>query len=274
MVHSVHSAHSIHFLPIKTAPLKKYFESFEKDLDPSKATTSDFTNTTQSKQTTTMAQPGLNSLLKWSVTNSTTNDTNDTTPDTSNAAPASTLNPEMMNALFGGPSDADLMNLSMAAVLSDDPEVTLEDKIIAFDNFEQLIENLDNANNLGVLELWTPLLSCLSHEEKEIRKMAAWCVGTAVQNNEKSQERLLAVGGVPVLVRKAVEETEDKLVRRKAVYALSSACRNYQPAMDVATEEFGKLGRSGETIDASDMDAVDVLITGLREEAAASTVGA
>jgi hypothetical protein len=37
--------------------------------------------------------------------------------------------------------------------------------------------------------------------------------------------------------------------------------------MDVLTEELGKLGRSGEKIDASDMDAVDVLIGGLRDEA-------
>lgn len=211
-----------------------------------------------------MAQPGLNELLKWSVENSTT-----TENDPSTAPPINRhLNPEAINSLFGGPSDADLMIASMHAVLSTDPEVTLEDKLVAFDNFEQLIENLDNANNLGVLELWTPLLSCLAHEEAEVRKMAAWCVGTAVQNNEKSQERLLAMGGIPPLVKLAVKEGEDKLVRRKAVYALSSAGRNYQPAMDVITNELGKLGRSGEKIDAGDMDACDVLIVGLREEAA------
>lgn len=211
-----------------------------------------------------MAQPGLNELLKWSVENSTT-----TENDPSAAPPINRhLNPEAINSLFGGPSDADLMIASMHAVLSTDPEVTLEDKLVAFDNFEQLIENLDNANNLGVLELWTPLLSCLAHEEAEVRKMAAWCVGTAVQNNEKSQERLLAMGGIPPLVKLAVKEGEDKLVRRKAVYALSSAGRNYQPAMDVITSELGKLGRSGEKVDAGDMDACDVLIVGLREEAA------
>lgn len=97
--------------------------------------------------------------------------------------------------------------------------------------------------------------------------MAAWCVGTAVQNNEKSQERLLAMNGIPKLVRLATGEKEGAQVRRKAVYALSSACRNYQPAMDVLTEELGKTGRSGEKVDAGDMDACDVLIGGLREEA-------
>jgi len=207
--------------------------------------------------------PGLNSLLKWSVENSSTT-TND--PD---AAPPTNrgFNPEALNALFGGPSDADLMKESMAAILSSDPEITIDDKIVAFDNFEQLIENLDNANNLEPLALWTPLIGCLAHEEAEIRKMAAWCMGTAVQNNEKSQERLLAWGGIPPLVKLATGEGENANVRRKAVYALSSATRNFQPAMDVFTEELGKAGRDGAKIDAADMDAVDVLIGGLREEA-------
>jgi len=207
--------------------------------------------------------PGMNELLKWSVENSST------TANDPEAAPPSNrgLNPDAMNALFGGPSDADLMLSSMSAILSPDPEITLPDRLIAFDNFEQLIENLDNANNLGPLALWTPLLSCLSHEEAEIRKMAAWCVGTAVQNNEKSQERLLAMNGISPLVKLALGESEGQQVRRKAIYALSSACRNYQPAMDIFTAELGKAGRSAEKIDASDMDACDVLISGLREEA-------
>jgi hsp70-interacting protein len=215
-----------------------------------------------------MAQPGLNELLKWSVENSST-----TANDPDNAPPTNrNLNPDALNALFGGPSDADLMIASMSAVLSTDPEVTVEDKLVAFDNFEQLIENLDNANNLGPLELWAPLLSCLDHAEGEIRKMAAWCVGTAVQNNEKSQKMLLERGGVVPLAKLACKEGEERLVRRKAIYALSSACRNYQPAMDVLTAELGKMGRIGESVDASDMDACDVVFEGLREEAAGTGV--
>ena len=207
--------------------------------------------------------PGLNELLKWGVENSST-----TSNDPSAAAPINRdLNPEALSSLFGGPSDADLMKSSMSAILSPDPEITLDDKLVAFDNFEQLIENLDNANNLDPLGLWTPLLSCLGNEEAEIRRMAAWCVGTAVQNNEKSQERLVAMGGIEPLIKLAVDEGQGREVRRKAVYALSSACRNYQPAMDVLTGELGKVGWNGEKVDAGDMEACDVLIGRLREEA-------
>lgn len=205
---------------------------------------------------------GLNELLKWGVENAST-----TANDPSAAAPANRgLSEKALSSLFGGPSDADLMKESMAAILS--PDLSVDEKLIAFDNFEQLIENLDNANNLEPLALWKPLISCLTHEESGIKKMAAWCVGTSVQNNEKTQEKMLAHGGIPPLVALAINNYETKEVRRKAIYALSSAVRNYQPATDVFTVELAKRGRQHGKVDAGDMDAVDVIINGLREEAA------
>ncbi|KAL4728522.1 hsp70 nucleotide exchange factor fes1 [Fusarium chlamydosporum] len=209
-----------------------------------------------------MDDPRLNELLKWSIEQS------DATKNDPNAPPPKTqLTPELLASLMGGPSDADLMRASMEIITSDNAEeVSLDDKLVAFDNFEQLIENLDNANNIANLSLWTPLLEQLKHDEREMRKMAAWCVGTAVQNNEKTQERLLAVGGVPLLVDLATKEDEHIDVRRKAVYALSSAVRNYQPAMDLFAEELTKKGHKTDKVDATSMEAVDDVVNGLREK--------
>ena len=77
----------------------------------------------------------------------------------------------------------------MNAITSND--VTLGNKLTAFDNLEQLVETIDNANNLEVLGLWTPLVQQLHNEEPELRRMAAWCIGTAVQNNLKAQEKVI-----------------------------------------------------------------------------------
>ena len=102
--------------------------------------------------------------------------------------------------------------------------------------------------------------------------MAAWCIGTAVQNNPPCQERLLAMGGLERLVAMALdEEGEEVATRKKVVYALSSAVRNYQPAMDVV---LGKLrmnapsiiGERNELVTASDMSAVDRVVGRLREK--------
>ena len=132
----------------------------------------------------------LSNLLQWSIENTIPNDT----PQ----ANLRTLDPELLAHLMGGPSDADLMKSSMAAIQS--PNVPHEEKLIAFDNFEQLIEQIDNANNLEALGLWTPLVELLGSEagndeikvteSADLRRMAAWCIGTAVQNNPKSQERV------------------------------------------------------------------------------------
>ncbi|KAK5993365.1 Hsp70 nucleotide exchange factor FES1 [Cladobotryum mycophilum] len=194
-----------------------------------------------------MGDKRLNELLRWGIENTDTSKIDPSTPPP--APPTSNLTPEIMAALM---------------------EVDLENKLIAFDNFEQLIENLDNANNIANLGLWTPLLGQLKNEERELRKMAAWCVGTAVQNNERTQERLLAMGGLPPLVELALNEEEKEDVRRKAIYALSSAVRNYQPSMDLFAEELTKKGYATATVDAADMAQVDVIITALREKAKAT----
>jgi len=214
--------------------------------------------------------PELNQLLQWGIKNSDPNafkalESGDGTP--AHPQNMSALDPELLKALMGGPSDAELMKESMAAIQSVSAEITLDDRLIAFDNFEQLIENLDNANNIEPLGLWEPLISLLAHEEPQMRKMAAWCIGTAAQNNEKTQEKALSRGVLGPLVKLALEKEEEKDVRRKAVYALSSECRNYQPALDMLVLELGKVGVVVPETDASDMDAIDKIMDGLREGA-------
>lgn len=214
----------------------------------------------------------LNDLLKWSIEQSTRDEDAKGAREAPGSAPTTTnvrdVDPELLKALMGGPSDAELMKAAMEVITSDDPDVTHETRLTAFDNFEQLIESLDNANNMSNLALWTPLVDLLSHDHPDFRRYAAWCVGTAVQNNAPSQERFVVAGGVPKLVAMAAGDDEkDNEVKRKAVYALSSAVRNYQPAMDVAHQELGKLGLAGdgEKIDATDMDAIDELMKSLKD---------
>ena len=204
-----------------------------------------------------MNKPELNSLLKWSVENSDASRSTNP-PDQSSARG---LNAETLSALLGGPSDADLMRNAMQAICS--PTVSLLDKVTAFDNLEQLVENLDNANNMEPLGLWTPLLEQLDHAEPDIRRMAAWCVGTAVQNNAKSQERLLAMDGVRKLAQR-LEEEEDQAVRKKCVYALSSSMRNYQPATNEAVKHLPSDIVGAESVSASDMAAIDAIMERLR----------
>ena len=94
----------------------------------------------------------------------------------------------MIRTLMGGPTEADMMKDAMTALYS--PDIDMENKMTAFDNFEQLVESVDNANNMDSLGLWTPLMNLLSNDQADMRRMAAWCIGTAVQNNEKGQDKV------------------------------------------------------------------------------------
>ncbi|KAL4782269.1 Hsp70 nucleotide exchange factor fes1 [Aspergillus varians] len=214
--------------------------------------------------------PNMNNLLKWGINNSAgVQQSSDPNTDSNASQPPrnSNLTPQMLNALFGGPSDADLMKAAMEALRSD--EVDLENKLIAFDNFEQLIESIDNANNLAPMGLWTPLVELLKHEEAEMRRMAAWCVGTAVQNNEKAQDKIIVTNAIPILVSLSTQDPTPA-VRKKAIYAISSAVRNYQPSMNELTKHLPD-GYSSENVDAGDMDAIDAILDKLRAHPVSSS---
>lgn len=172
----------------------------------------------------------------------------------------------MLSQLLGGPSDADLMRDAMTAIVAPMDQIDLENKLIAWDNLELLIEQIDNANNMEPLGLWPPLLQQLDHEEKEMRKGAAACCKTAVQNNVKAQERFLSTGAIPKLAQMAMEDV-DVGVRKKAIGALSSQVRNFQPGMDELEkslpESVWRPRKAG--LDAADMDACDEIIQTLRD---------
>lgn len=248
--------------------------------------------------------PGLNRLLKWGIENTSPAPNSTSTSNApANAAkldndaqhPSRDLDASALQALMGGPSDAELMKESMAAIQS--PDISLPNKLVAFDNLEQLIEQIDNANNMHNLGLWTPLLALLASDEPDLRRMAAWCMGTAVQNNVVAQERvggfvffhflflflpehtseicpcqlmhficvikLLIVGAIPSLIQLALEDPFEA-VRRKAIYALSSGIRNYQPGLNAAVEALPQDMKPSTRLDAGNMEAVDGIIQRLK----------
>lgn len=75
---------------------------------------------------------------------------------------------------------------------------------------------------------------------------------------------MLVVGALPVLVRMATTDTEPK-ARKKAVSALSSAVRNFQAGLDDVLSHMPAEYKPEGSLDANDMESVDVLINKLRE---------
>lgn len=74
------------------------------------------------------------------------------------------------------------------------------------------------------------------------------------------------VGGIPQLIKLATAD-EDVSVRKKAIRALSSAIRNYQPALDAAEKSLPEEYKSTRGVDAGIMEDVDAMMDKLRENA-------
>lgn len=155
----------------------------------------------------------MDKLLKWSL-----NATN--APEGSQVeAP----DPKLLSQLFGGKDEVQQMKDNMTVILH--PEATKEDKEIAFDNFEMLIENLDNANNIEPLGMWQHIIGQLDSEDADFRRLTCWIIGTAVQNNPPAQKHLLEsrpLEAIPKLLSIVASKTEDPSVQVKALYALTS----------------------------------------------------
>lgn len=162
----------------------------------------------------------MEKLLKWSL-------------DAANAdgsTPVKGPDPAILQQLFGGKDEAALMRESMFNALN--PTLSKEQRLTSFDDLEMLVESLDNANNLGPLGLWNPLIDLLDNEDKDFARMSAWIIGTATQNNEKSQEQALEAGKekgeviaklikVAQVSTKSGDKADDEL-SIKGLYALSS----------------------------------------------------
>lgn len=131
-----------------------------------------------------------------------------------------------LNQLFGGVDEPALMKQSMLVVHN--PEADLEDKEVALENFEMLIENLDNANNIENLGLWNAVIELLNDKRPEsLRVGSASVIGIAVQNNDKSQQDFLKYdNGFSSLVKYSIDEQTSKDLRNKLLFAISSLVRN------------------------------------------------
>lgn len=165
----------------------------------------------------------MEKVLQWSIAQQ--------SDDPSERAKAPELDPVELAKVLGAnvKDDAQMMKEDMFLLASTHPDVTTDDRLTALDDFEALIQNLDNANNIASLGLWSQIANLYTYglnEEKEqaaeFRSMAAQITGTAVQNNVKSQMdffKEVGAQGVADLLALASNDTDD--VKARAVYALS-----------------------------------------------------
>ncbi|KAF8999866.1 nucleotide exchange factor Fes1-domain-containing protein [Cyathus striatus] len=180
----------------------------------------------------------MQSLLRWSIENSTPLDS---APSDRPPAQMKDLDPSIIDMILGKP-DSELMKEAMAAAV--DRSRSEDDRVDALDNLEMLIEQIDNANNLSILNLWEPLEALVSAEDStsEIKKQALWVIGTAIQNNPKAQDVYLSHNPLSTILSFLTSSSHSTVdLRSKAIYVLSGLLKHNAPAV----EALGKPGLNG-----------------------------
>ncbi|KAF9054130.1 armadillo-type protein [Panaeolus papilionaceus] len=176
----------------------------------------------------------MQSILRWSIENSTPLDGN---PTDRPQIDASKLNPEIIDLILGKP-DAQQIKEDMEVAV--DTNKSEDDRINALDHLEMLIEHIDNANDLEKLGLWEPLQALLTAESStpEIKKQTLWVIGTALQNNFKAQDVYLSKKPLSTLVSFLQPgPNSSPELRAKAIYTISGLLKHNGPAVEALDED-------------------------------------
>lgn len=138
---------------------------------------------------------------------------------------------EALSAISDTPSETDLLKASLAVLkahripaesgsLSQDEKQAL---LTAANDTLYFIEDLDHANDLIPLGGVEVISSLVDHPDSECRRAACELIGTACQNNPKTQSAFLP--SLPSLFKIARNEEEEGDTRVKAFFAISCLVR-------------------------------------------------
>ena len=151
----------------------------------------------------------MEQLLRWGIANS--------DPNAPPPQPRTDLDPGVIDDILGK-SDAELMKEALTVAV--DEKRDEDERLQALDDFEMLIEQIDNANSeyahvswtdkrgltlrgvdLEKLKMWEPLHALLTSptSSEAIQMATLWILGTAVQNNPSAQNSVST--SVPSVLR-------------------------------------------------------------------------
>ncbi|KAI0691804.1 nucleotide exchange factors-like protein [Cytidiella melzeri] len=175
----------------------------------------------------------MQSLLRWSIENSTPGEAGVAPPP-----PRKDLDPAIIDLILGKP-DAERMKEALAIAV--DETKSEDDRLQALDEFEMLVESIDNANDLTKLNMWEPLQNLLASPSSSdnIKTDVLWIIGTAVQNNPSAQNAYLALSPMRTLLSFLAPSVESAKLRSKAVYALSGILKHSATAVQLLKEADG-----------------------------------
>ncbi|KAF5746346.1 hsp70 nucleotide exchange factor FES1 isoform X2 [Tripterygium wilfordii] len=133
------------------------------------------------------------------------------------------------------PSDAQLMQIAIDDL--NNSSLSLEDRHRALEELLILVEPIDNANDLNKLGGLLVVIGELNHPDTDTRRLSAWVLGKASQNNPAVQKQVLEHGALPTLMNMVRSSFSDEAI--KALYAVSALIRNNVAGQELFCTETG-----------------------------------
>ncbi|ONI29710.1 hypothetical protein PRUPE_1G210000 [Prunus persica] len=183
----------------------------------------------------------LEGMLQWAIGHSDPVQLKETARDVEKLSPTDLSNrqveiKQLMDELKT-PSDAQLMQVAINDLSNS--SLSLEDRHRALEELLILVEPIDNANDLNKLEGLVVVTRELDHSDADTRKMAAWVLGKASQNNPIVQKQVLELGALSKLMKMVKSDFAEEAT--KALYAVSALIRNNVAGQELFYEEAGHL---------------------------------
>ncbi|KAH9813587.1 armadillo-type protein [Melampsora americana] len=200
--------------------------------------------------------PKLNDLLHWAVENTNTN------PSTTSIAPHSNeneststsnsntsiirsnqetnkkLDTKFLDQILGR---SDSIQIQEYIEIFENSSLELDQRIQAGEGLEDLVQDLDNANDLEVLGVWPKLIKLLEEPNDLIQFHTCWIIGTSVQNNPKSQSSFLKYDPIPLILN-ILNHSSNEETQAKALYCLSSTLKHAPSSTNAFTSFLSSSG--------------------------------
>ncbi|OMO95852.1 Armadillo-like helical [Corchorus olitorius] len=181
----------------------------------------------------------LDGMLQWAIGHSDAAKLKETAQDVHRLSPSELKQRQMeikeLMEKLKMPSDAQLMQIALDDL--NNSSLSLEDRHRALQELLILVEPIDNANDMSKLGGLVVIIRELNHADPDIRKISAWILGKASQNNPFVQKQVLELGALAILMKMVKSSSADEAT--KAFYAVSSLIRNNIAGQQLFYEEGG-----------------------------------
>ncbi|KDO37954.1 hypothetical protein CISIN_1g015496mg [Citrus sinensis] len=171
----------------------------------------------------------IDGMLQWAIGHSDPAKLKETAQDVQRLSPSELKKRQMeikeLMEKLKTPSDAQLIQIAIDDL--NNSTLSLEDSQRALQELLILVEPIDNANGQ------------LNHPDTDIRKISAWILGKASQNNPLVQKQVLELGALSKLMKMVKSSFVEEAV--KALYTVSSLIRNNLAGQEMFYVEAGDL---------------------------------